>query len=130
MKADPVSGLKQNDLDKLSLEALRGSKAQLSDKPPGLSINKVTEQGTQDKPVAPSPSEVSCHQILRVGELDVPIFGVVEQGSGRKPPGSGYVQATLKLSRFPAADTFLCIDTGADRTVCTCLLYTSDAADE
>ena len=119
LKANPVGSSQDKDLDKLSLEALRGSKAQLSEKPLGLSINKVIEQGTQDKLETSSPSKVSCHQILRIGELDVPIFGVIEQGSGRKPPGSGYVQATLRLSRLPAVDTFLCIDTGADRTVCT-----------
>ena len=120
LKTEGTNPPVNDSLDKLSLEAVRGSKAQLSDKQAsGLSVNQIKEQEIQSEDKVPDLNSQTCHQILRIGEVDVPIFGVVEQGSNRKPPGSGYIKATLKLGRFPTVNTFLCIDTGAEKTVCT-----------
>lgn len=64
--------------------------------------------------------ELPCHRIYRIGNLDIPLLREqVAQPVSKKPPGSGFVHATLRIGRKHEAMAFICIDTGADYTVCT-----------
>ena len=78
-------------------------------------IKLVADEGIND-----NESSVHCHRIYRIGPVDVPALKTVPKvPQGAKPPGTGYVKARLRLSNLPEVDTFICVDTGADFSVCT-----------
>jgi len=85
-------------------------------------LSSVKEQQTTVAAGSGNDKEVFrnqlCHQIYRIGNLDVPM--VTEQDDSESTPNSiGYVGATLSLSNNLRANVYICIDTGADLTVCT-----------
>ena len=89
---------------------------------------KTKSIGNEEFSVLDFQSQISDEVI---GISDIPIFRIskVEEGeiTDDKPVGSAYVIVDMNITLNPekVVKTRVCVDTGADMTICSCLLYTS-----
>jgi len=78
----------------------------------------VFDRGTDPGTVLDLFDNVSCHQIYRIGNLEIPVLNEINE-INKTPTSIGYVGATISISKKLETKVYICVDTGADLTVCT-----------
>ena len=121
LQADVASGgesIIKSDDNKYSLQAIQGSRAHISQVASQPSCGQIDNQKVNDKENRIKGKEPEkCRRIFRIGQVDIPSLTMSD--SYNKPRGGGYIKAKLQIKSFGIANTFLCVDTGSDCTICT-----------